>query len=166
MNMLADPLIKDLILWPRKQIKDKLKWKIRRQTCEAWFGMRFTYIENWSRQSLEQATFPGPKNFPSYRRYDLLSLNRNPVYWNGQTFIFFTDIWFYWNIAIKSFEVWIIRIFHGREMQIEKIHLRVTQTTTTEPRHDKTCLREFPTRPDTNQPVQPQKLARVLKFRL
>ena len=35
-----------------------------------------------------------------------------------------------------------------------------------EPRHDKTCLLEFPTRPDTNRPVQPQKLARVLKFRL
>ena len=35
-----------------------------------------------------------------------------------------------------------------------------------EPRHDKTCLREFPTRPDTNWPAQPQKLARVLKFRL
>ena len=33
-------------------------------------------------------------------------------------------------------------------------------------RHDKTCLREFPTRPDSNRPVQPQKLARVLKFRL
>ena len=37
---------------------------------------------------------------------------------------------------------------------------------TYEPRHDKTCLWEFPTRPDTNQPAQPQKLARVLKFRL
>ena len=35
-----------------------------------------------------------------------------------------------------------------------------------ESRHDKTCLREFPIRPDTNRPVQPQKLARVLKFRL
>ena len=35
-----------------------------------------------------------------------------------------------------------------------------------EPRHDKTCLREFPTRPDTNWPAQPQKLAGVLKFRL
>ena len=35
-----------------------------------------------------------------------------------------------------------------------------------EPRHDKTCLREFPTRPDTNRPAQPQKLARVLRFRL
>ena len=35
-----------------------------------------------------------------------------------------------------------------------------------EPRHDKTCFREFPTRPDTNRPAQPQKLARVLKFRL
>ena len=37
---------------------------------------------------------------------------------------------------------------------------------TNEPRHDKTCLREFPTRPYTNRPAQPQKLARVLKFRL
>ena len=35
-----------------------------------------------------------------------------------------------------------------------------------EPRHDKTRLRKFPTRPDTNRPAQPQKLARVLKFRL
>ena len=35
-----------------------------------------------------------------------------------------------------------------------------------EPRHDKTCLQEFSTRPDTNRPAQPQKLARWLKFRL
>ena len=28
------------------------------------------------------------------------------------------------------------------------------------------CLRESPTRPDINRPAQPQKLARVLKFRL
>ena len=28
-----------------------------------------------------------------------------------------------------------------------------------ETRHDKTCLREFPTRPDINRPAQPQKLA-------
>ena len=35
-----------------------------------------------------------------------------------------------------------------------------------EPRHDKTCLREFPTRPDTNRPAQPLKLARNLKFRI
>ena len=35
-----------------------------------------------------------------------------------------------------------------------------------EPRHDKTFLREFPTRPDTNRPAQPQKLARVLQFLL
>ena len=39
-------------------------------------------------------------------------------------------------------------------------------TTTDEPRHEKTCLQEFPTRPDTNRPAQPQKLARTLKFRL
>ena len=35
-----------------------------------------------------------------------------------------------------------------------------------EPRHDKTCLCEFPTRTDTNRPAKPQKLARDLKFRL
>ena len=34
-----------------------------------------------------------------------------------------------------------------------------------EPRQEKTCLREFLTRPDSNRPAQPQKLARVLKFR-
>ena len=34
------------------------------------------------------------------------------------------------------------------------------------PRHDKMCLRESPTRPDTNRPAQLQRLARVLKFRL
>ena len=28
-----------------------------------------------------------------------------------------------------------------------------------EPRHVKTCLREFPTRPDTNRHAQPEKLA-------
>ena len=35
-----------------------------------------------------------------------------------------------------------------------------------EPRHEQMCLRESPTRPDTNRPVQLQKLARVLKFQL
>ena len=35
-----------------------------------------------------------------------------------------------------------------------------------EPRHEKMCLRESPTRRDTNRSAQPQKLARVLKFRL
>ena len=34
------------------------------------------------------------------------------------------------------------------------------------PRHDKTCLRKFPTKSDTNQPAQPQKLSIVFKFRL
>ena len=42
----------------------------------------------------------------------------------------------------------------------------IANLNTIEPRHDKMCLREFPTRPDTNRPAQPQKLARVLKFRL
>ena len=35
-----------------------------------------------------------------------------------------------------------------------------------EPCHEKTCLGDFLTRPDTNQLAQPQKLAGVLKFRL
>ena len=35
-----------------------------------------------------------------------------------------------------------------------------------EPRHEKMCLRESPTRLDTNRPAQPKKLARVLKFQL
>ena len=33
-----------------------------------------------------------------------------------------------------------------------------------EPRHEKICLREFPTRPDRNRSAQPQDLARILKF--
>ena len=33
------------------------------------------------------------------------------------------------------------------------------------PRSEKTGLRGFPTRPDTNRSVQPQKIARGLKFR-
>ena len=34
------------------------------------------------------------------------------------------------------------------------------------PPHEKMCLCESPTSQDTNRPLQPQKLARVLKFRL
>ena len=45
--------------------------------------------------------------------------------------------------------------------EFQKMHVYVPY----EPRHDKTCIQEFPTRPDTNRPAQPQKLARVLKFR-
>ena len=37
---------------------------------------------------------------------------------------------------------------------------------TFEPRHEKMYLREFLTRPDTNEPAQPQKLARILKVRI
>ena len=50
------------------------------------------------------------------------------------------------------------------------VYIRTESCTDTsvipEPRHDKMRLWEFPTTPDTNRPVQPQKLARVLKFRL
>ena len=50
----------------------------------------------------------------------------------------------------------------------ESLHLKSGSSSINvyDPRHDKTCLREFPTTPDTNRPAQPQKLARVLKFRL
>ena len=33
-----------------------------------------------------------------------------------------------------------------------------------EPHHEKPCIRLFPTRSDTNRAVQPQKMARDLKF--
>ena len=39
-------------------------------------------------------------------------------------------------------------------------------TVKNELRHEKTCLRESPTRPDTNRPAQPQKPATVTKFRI
>ena len=52
----------------------------------------------------------------------------------------------------------LIQALHHRPSYTVKIIL--------EPRHDKTYLWEFPTRPDTNWPPQPQKLVRVLKFRL
>ena len=35
-----------------------------------------------------------------------------------------------------------------------------------EPRHEKTCLRGLATRVDSNQPAQPQKLGRGLKFQI
>ena len=73
--------------------------------------------------------------------------------------------------------------YYGRGVYFQKIcwvswelyqgiHKVVDESYTTgegiviEPWHDKTCLREFPTMPDTNTPVQPQTLARVLKFQL
>ena len=46
------------------------------------------------------------------------------------------------------------------------LSVNVFMCTVFDPRHDKTCLRVFPTRPDTNRPARPQKLTRLLKFRL
>ena len=45
-------------------------------------------------------------------------------------------------------------------------HFVVNGAESCEPRQNKTCLQELPTRPGTNRPAQPQKLARVLKFQL
>ena len=52
------------------------------------------------------------------------------------------------------------------QIRLTRLILGIKMIKISEPRHDKTCLREFPTRPDTNRPAQPQKLARLLKFRL
>ena len=49
---------------------------------------------------------------------------------------------------------------------LNQIPNATSNTFLNKPRHDKTCFREFLTTPDTNRPAQPQKLARVLKFRL
>ena len=43
---------------------------------------------------------------------------------------------------------------------------RTEKETLYEPRCEKTGSSGFPTRPDTNQAVQPQKMARGLKFRI
>ena len=53
---------------------------------------------------------------------------------------------------ISSFSIIIINFLIERKPKFG------TPTSLFEPRHDKTCLREFPTRPDTNLPAQPLKL--------
>ena len=53
--------------------------------------------------------------------------------------------------------------FRGETVNItHKFLLLNSMANSSEPRHDKTCLREFPTRPDTNRPAQPQTLAKSL----
>ena len=49
---------------------------------------------------------------------------------------------------------------------VEQKDVGCTARAIIDPRHDKTCLRDFSTRPDTNRLAQPKKLASVLKFRL
>ena len=50
--------------------------------------------------------------------------------------------------------------YQNKEKSLDSAKTRTTaECKTLEHRHDKTCLREFPTRPDTNWPAQPQKLA-------
>ena len=46
----------------------------------------------------------------------------------------------------------------------DKGGLKMIDLKTFEPRHEKTCPREFPTRSDSNWPAQLQKLAGGLKF--
>ena len=58
--------------------------------------------------------------------------------------------------------------FGSIQNALEYKHNNLGLSMTRDLNHDtkKTCLRKFSTRPDTNWPAQPQKLARVLKFRL
>ena len=53
----------------------------------------------------------------------------------------------------KFLEVPLLRQGNGKEFIIE-------------PRHEKMCLRESPTRQDKNSPAQLQRPARILKFRI
>ena len=64
---------------------------------------------------------------------------------------------------IKKRNLTFMKVFYQPLIAIHEVCRKSNQF---EPRHDKMCLREFPTRLDTNRPAQPQKLARVLKFRL
>ena len=57
--------------------------------------------------------------------------------------------------------------FHTSSVAIgQHTHKVVNIRHINEPRPEKMCLRESPTSPDTNRSAQPQKLARVVKFRL
>ena len=58
------------------------------------------------------------------------------------------------------------RLSHSGTGQISSPTHQTVRVNIYEPQHKKMCLREFPTRSDTNRPAQPQKLARVFKFRL
>ena len=69
-------------------------------------------------------------------------------------------------VPSRVYEAWIFLIFVSFTGNKKTSPIQLRNDTIIEPRHDKMCLREFPTRPDTNRPAQPQKLARVLKFRL
>ena len=57
-------------------------------------------------------------------------------------------------------------IFIQQHLSHHTVSANIIFTILYEPRHEKTCLREFPTRSDSNWPAQLQKLAWVLKFRL
>ena len=76
-------------------------------------------------------------------------------------------VWTYYSIDNASFEN-LYEAQNGEPDVYTQIHSfsQNHKSKANEPRHDKMCLREFSTRPDTNRPAQLQKLARVLKFRL
>ena len=66
--------------------------------------------------------------------------------------------------GIKVIKLGKLRALNVTIQEEESIMSFVILSISYEPRHYKMCLREFPTRVDTNWPAQPQKLARVLKF--
>ena len=64
----------------------------------------------------------------------------------------------------------VLIVFLRETSNIEKLFLntarKANSQNTDEPRCEKTGLRGFPTRTDTNRSVLPQKIARGLKFRI
>ena len=64
-------------------------------------------------------------------------------------------------VAIAVLILFLIIVCFIKRSRGEKYHGKLVKKIILEPRHDKTCLREFLTRPDTNRPAQPQKLAEI-----
>ena len=104
--------------------------------------------------------------------------------WKYTIYLWFCQKFHLFNLEIgdkvvENYHIWIFLDFfhlHRSEFQdwmtvvsdvaVKCLPIRIHLKFMIEPRQDKKCLREFSTRPDTNRPAQPQKLARVLKFRL
>ena len=79
-----------------------------------------------------------------------------------------------WLIALYASRECTEFMFHSFDMQLLfqfnhtalGLHSSYFKIHTHEPRHEKFCLRESPTRQDTNWPAQLQGPARILKFRI
>ena len=110
-------------------------------------SLYFSYPKRWQRCAL-----PRSEKVPI--RVVFCSSVSVPQFWSNLPQPFHTDVWRYSCLNPC-----------GRQ-QTASVGWTTEDPYIYESRHDKTCLREFPTRPDTNRPAQPQKLSRVLKFQL